>query len=502
MPRLSRAVAGLACAIAVCAAAVPASLASGFGVFVGSGNAGRVQTWSAWVGRATTHVLEFSARSTWADIESPSWWFQSWQGTPYELEYSVPMLPESGTWSVAQGATGAYNPHFRALAETMIQHGEGDATIRLGWEFNGGWYVWNGLSDPASFVAYWRQIVTTMRSVPGAAFTFDWCPALSSPVPLELLYPGDAYVDFIGLDVYDVGYLDRSDQPGRWATLVHMPYGLRWHRDFARAHGKPMTFPEWGLWGTGTNGGGGDNAYFIERMYEWVNQPGVAWHMYFEFDAPDGEHTLMSGRFPQGAARFRELFRSPPATPTDPVLPPDPFAPPPSPPPAPPPPEPVPPPEPPAPAAPPLPEPVEHERADGPPTAPPTVLDPVAEPVTVSFAGPAPQGPGDGAGASGAPRRELSMTVLGATDGGVVTTRPTVRVRVTDPGAVRHVAFWVDGRKICHRIVRPYRCRPRLRVGTHRVEVVTTARWGEAVAHAARVVVSGRAGRARSGPGF
>jgi hypothetical protein len=296
------------------------------GVFVGGGNPSGVRSFGTWLGRQPTVAVDFFARSTWADIESPTWWLQRWQGSGLQVVYSVAMLPENGCCTLAEGARGTYNDHFVRLAQRLVQYGYGSSTIRLGWEFNGGWYVWSAIHDPVSWPVYWRQIVTAMRSVPGAAFTFDWNPVPGGGVPLEQVYPGDDYVDVIGMDVYDVD-CGTADPEARWANAVWVPYGLEWHRRFAAEHGKPMSFPEWGVWRGGIAGtcAGGDNPRFVERMHEWVHQANVAYHAYFEFDAPDGDHELMSGAFPQSAARFRALFRVPPAVPTVPVLPANPF---------------------------------------------------------------------------------------------------------------------------------------------------------------------------------
>ena len=55
-------------------------------------------------------------------------------------------------------------------------------------------------TDAANFVAFWRQIVTTMRAVPGAKFKFLWNPNSGSPTTYtpDQAYPGDAYVDYVG----------------------------------------------------------------------------------------------------------------------------------------------------------------------------------------------------------------------------------------------------------------------------------------------------------------
>ncbi len=65
----------------------------------------------------------------------------------------------------------------------------------------------------------------------------------------EAYYPGDAYVDVVGDDLYDM--------PGHGAT---------WYAAEAmyRAHpGKPFAFPEWGLWGI-------DDPAFVQAMATWI----------------------------------------------------------------------------------------------------------------------------------------------------------------------------------------------------------------------------------------
>jgi hypothetical protein len=162
------------------------------GVYRGSGAPDAVDAFGTWLGTEPAYALDFLARQSWADIENVDWWLQSWADSPQEVVFSVPMLPASGA-SLAQGAAGAYTDTFTRLAQRFVDHGRGDAIIRLGWEFNGGWYSWSAINDPTTFAAYWRQIVSAMRSV-APELEFDWNPNLeSSPsFALELAYPGDA----------------------------------------------------------------------------------------------------------------------------------------------------------------------------------------------------------------------------------------------------------------------------------------------------------------------
>ena len=291
------------------AQAAASSPSGAIGVYRGARNVAGVQGFESWLGRPVNHAMDFIAGDSWSAIESPTWWTSGWNGTGYQVEYSIPVIPATGG-TLQAGATGDYNSHFVALAHNLIDNGQANATLRLGWEFNGSWYKWSAASDPASFAAYWRQIVTAMRSVPGQHFEFDWCPTLGkASVAPDRAYPGDAYVDYVGADVYDNSWIaDYHDPVARWKDFVTQAYGLQWQSDFATAHGKPMTFPEWGLSTRSDGHGGGDDPYFIQQMYDWISAHDVVHADYFEYDASDGRHSLMNGQFPKAAAKFQALF--------------------------------------------------------------------------------------------------------------------------------------------------------------------------------------------------
>ena len=59
----------------------------------------------------------------------------------------------------------------------------------------------------ADFGGYFDQIVTAMRSVAGEKFQFVWNPDVGAFAEagynVTLAYPGNAYVNVIGVDAYD-----------------------------------------------------------------------------------------------------------------------------------------------------------------------------------------------------------------------------------------------------------------------------------------------------------
>ena len=239
------------------------------------------------------------------------------------------MLPNSD-FTLAAGAAGDYDSHWVSFGNVLKDNGAANLILRLGHEFNGKFYPWSAVGKEANFVTYWRRIVDILRAVPGQKFLFEWCPlgGVANTDP-ALCYPGNDYVDYIGLDQYDVISVPDGTTPGqRWTKMVNNKYSLQWHKDFAARHGKPMTFPEWGV-STRKNDslGGGDNPYFITKMMEWFSNSPTLYAAYFEYNTPTNNHRLMpvngTMEFPKASVEYRRIVNGTPSPPPPPP-PPDP----------------------------------------------------------------------------------------------------------------------------------------------------------------------------------
>jgi hypothetical protein len=281
------------------------------GVYKGAGNSGGVANISTWLGKPLPLAEDFLPGDSWSAISSaPDWLFSGWSGKPYRLVLGVPIIPDTGG-TLAAGASGSYNSYFQTLAQNLVAKGHGDSILRLGWEFGGGWYHWHVASttDAANYAAYWRQIVTTMHAA-APNLKFDWNPVWGwQSVDPTLAYPGDAYVDYIGVDVYDQSWIPNYTDPvARWNDFINAQWGGNWQKSFAASHGKQMSFPEWGVAIRSDGHGGGDSPYFIQQASNWINSNNFGYSIYFMYDAPDGYHDLQDGKFPNSAASFKQLF--------------------------------------------------------------------------------------------------------------------------------------------------------------------------------------------------
>ena len=166
----------------------------------------------------------------------------------------------------------------------------------------------------------YRHVHDVFRAV-SSRFRFDWNGTRNLLKGQIGAYPGDAYVDIIGLDVYDKGLpVAWSSTTKSWADPAAawnwiLPH-LAFQRDFALAHGKQVSFPEWALASGGTQSStsaGGDDPTFIQGMYDWMNalpttgSASLAYQSYFNYYAAgDGDHALSV--FPNSQQRYRSLF--------------------------------------------------------------------------------------------------------------------------------------------------------------------------------------------------
>ncbi len=281
-----------------------------FGFYPRYGNlSGLAQIESA-IGRKATHIVQFTdisspsamVQSAWGELVAPGM-FQTRAGIS-KMVLSIPLAFKNQTARLQDTINGVNDSSFVTVANYLVGAGHPDAVLRLGWEFDGDWMPWAAPGQEAKFIAAFRHVHDVFKSV-SSRFRYDFNGTTGVDgwkTTWEASYPGDAYVDIIGGDAYDRGP----------AVLSKLPAALKKQRDMAIAHGKQISWPEWGLGSGGTAGGEGDNVAYIQAMADFMNSspasgPGsVAYHAYFNEDVPDGTHTITS--FPNSYARFKTLF--------------------------------------------------------------------------------------------------------------------------------------------------------------------------------------------------
>ena len=136
-----------------------------------------------------------------------------------------------GTWNVARNtANGDYDDVVRAFSTWAKTTGR-PIYLRIGYEFDG---PHNEL-DPTDYVNAYRRIVDIMREEEVDNVAFVWHSYASPPyrgLPISSWYPGDAYVDWVGISLFGHMY-SRTIAPDLDNVL-----------EFARLRKKPVMIAE------------------------------------------------------------------------------------------------------------------------------------------------------------------------------------------------------------------------------------------------------------------
>ncbi len=289
----------------------------GWGVLQSSGNIGAIRAFSAMVQRPINMWETFYG------------WRQGWE--PIENGYNTSMraivsnralglraiisyapFPASegfGEAPLRRCAAGEFDEHYRKFGEKLKAIGAIDPVFRVGWEWNSDYPfgIDKHLEWGPLFANCFRHVVSTLRaSYPGNQFVFDFNPTqFATTAELNAAWPGPEYVDIVGIDAYDRSFKRPCDEVCFWEQVSGR---INTISAFAKSVGKPISFPEWGVWTSVTadfDGGGGDNPYYVQKMCEYIKDPAnnVVYNSYFEASAA-GDHRLST--HPQALAAYRQ----------------------------------------------------------------------------------------------------------------------------------------------------------------------------------------------------
>lgn len=257
---------------------------------------GSVADYEAWSGRSLLGAMEYLASDNLYNQTYPSWVSQPWQASGRRIILGGCGTPvASDTWAGA--ASGAYDATWRKMCSNLAAAGQRNPILRPAHEFNGYFeYSKRALSHKTDFIAAWRRFVEIVRAdLPGA--TIVWNPAASGSTDnaWSSMYPGDRYVDQIGIDFYDNwynnGWLPGTDsepslkeREAVWAWNLPSMNSLA---AFARTRAKPLCAPEWGFLNDvrdprGVSHSGGDNDHFVNQGASWIAANHAVWQAFWD----------------------------------------------------------------------------------------------------------------------------------------------------------------------------------------------------------------------------
>jgi hypothetical protein len=154
---------------------------------------------------------------------------------------------------------GKYDDYIRASARAAAAWGRA-VMVRFAHEMNGDWYPWgegvNG-NRARDYVRAWKRIVRIFRKEGATNVRWMWAPnaddRLGNP-PSARLYPGDHYVDWVGLSGFSWG------GPWEWKSATSI---FRFsYQQLLRISTRPIALAE-----TGASEVGGSKSAWIRQLF-------------------------------------------------------------------------------------------------------------------------------------------------------------------------------------------------------------------------------------------
>jgi hypothetical protein len=170
--------------------------------------------------------------------------------------------------------------------------------MRWGWEMNGDWFEWDGShngQNPANYVKAWRRMHRIFGENGADNVAWVWSPNWNSHPgsswnKFQSYYPGDAYVDWVGVS----GYNFYDESPSTLFNAVAKAYGSR----------KPLILSE--------TAAVQDKAKWIKQLSAWVKAtPAVGAVVWFDTDIQEGTpHNFRPDTDAEALAAYKAMANS------------------------------------------------------------------------------------------------------------------------------------------------------------------------------------------------
>lgn len=212
---------------------------------------------------------------------------------------------------------GHHDDYIREWARDAKVHG-GPIVLRFAHEMNGKWYPWSVSrfdNSPKRFKRAWRRVWRIFQNSGATNVRFLWnampekCVGCNPYYRYESFYPGNRYVDYIGVNVYNYSPVNWRSMP----SILGKP--LRRLRDMTRTRARPRGMPV--ILGEVASGfHGGDKARWLRKGYlqtqrRWPQVKGI---VYFDVDMRRNRHAdwrLIRPRDGSAVRAYRQLVARP-----------------------------------------------------------------------------------------------------------------------------------------------------------------------------------------------
>jgi beta-mannanase len=199
-------------------------------------------------------------------------------------------------WTLGQGvnqdefslrriARGSFDSYIRTWAKGLGGF-PGTVYLRPMHEMNGDWYPWcvgvNG-NRPQDYTRAWRRMWSIFQQEHVTNVRWIWCPYAVDDASkvLEQTYPGDRYVNLLGLDVYNWGtsvhYSQDASGSNRWRPVEECLEAA--YRRISGFAPQPVWLPE-----VGCAEDGGDKAQWLKDLLGSPGYDRISAVVFFDVD--------------------------------------------------------------------------------------------------------------------------------------------------------------------------------------------------------------------------
>ena len=248
---------------------------------------------------ASGQIVELTLQS-WAPVSN------SGRATPYT----------QGTSRDAAILNGQYDAYLTKFAQAAAATGQ-PFFLRLDNEMNGDWDPWSAFQwgkDTSIYIAEWRHIYGIFQNAGATNAVWVWNPNNKNLPPYRwnaaaLYYPGDAYVDWVGLTSYNLG----TGQPGSTWQSFNQGFAATYARDQQLYPTKPLLITEFA-----SNNQGGNKVAWIQDMFASLpNYPAIRYAVWW--DANQGSLHYALNEPPAALTAFSAGLNGVTVTPTPPA---------------------------------------------------------------------------------------------------------------------------------------------------------------------------------------
>lgn len=164
-------------------------------------------------------------------------------------------------------------------------------------EMNGSWFWWGaGHTTPQEYKQLWRETQQLLIANNVHNLLYAYSPnTLNTEEDFDIYYPGDQYVDVLGVDIYN--------HSGNPAFTTSVKNNLEILKQKAAAGNKPYALSE-----SGNNNFGEDEFWWTQVLYPGIKDSGIAWVLFWRNARPSHYFATYKGEISEEDFRtFEEL---------------------------------------------------------------------------------------------------------------------------------------------------------------------------------------------------